>query len=80
MRIALGIEYDGGAFSGYQYQAHAPSVQGTLQDALSRVAAAPIVLTSRADSAESKLASVALAVYVADVKREVRFKLGTVHY
>jgi tRNA pseudouridine38-40 synthase len=46
MRIALGIEYDGGAFSGYQYQAHAPSVQGTLQDALSQVAAAPVVLSA----------------------------------
>ncbi len=46
MRIALGIEYDGGAFSGFQYQSHAPSVQGTLQEALSRVAAAPITLTA----------------------------------
>ncbi|MGE0622506.1 MAG: tRNA pseudouridine(38-40) synthase TruA [Pseudomonadales bacterium] len=42
MRVALGIEYDGAAFSGYQYQSHAPSVQGALQDALSRVAATSI--------------------------------------
>ena len=46
MRIALGIEYDGGAFSGYQYQSHAPSVQGTLQEALSQVAAAPVSLSA----------------------------------
>ena len=46
MRIALGIEYDGGAFNGFQYQTHAPSVQGALQDALSQVADAPITLTA----------------------------------
>lgn len=46
MRIALGIEYDGGAFNGFQYQSHAPSVQGALQDALSRVADAPVTLTA----------------------------------
>ena len=42
MRIALGIEYDGGAFSGYQYQSHAPSVQNALEEALSAIAAAPV--------------------------------------
>lgn len=52
MRIALGIEYDGGAFNGFQYQSHAPSVQGALQDALSQVAAAPVKLNAagRTDS------------------------------
>ncbi|MEM8766672.1 MAG: tRNA pseudouridine(38-40) synthase TruA [Pseudomonadota bacterium] len=38
MRIALGVEYDGAAFSGYQFQSHAPSVQGALEKALSQVA------------------------------------------
>jgi len=38
MRLALGVEYDGGAFSGFQQQANAPSVQQSLQEALSRVA------------------------------------------
>jgi tRNA pseudouridine38-40 synthase len=42
MRFALGVEYDGGAFSGYQYQSHAPSVQASLEAALSRVAATPV--------------------------------------
>ncbi|MEJ2087727.1 MAG: tRNA pseudouridine synthase A, partial [Gammaproteobacteria bacterium] len=42
MRIALGVEYDGGAFSGYQFQSHAPSVQDSLEQALSHVAAEPI--------------------------------------
>jgi len=44
MRVALGIEYDGAAFSGYQYQSHAPSVQGALQQALSGVAATAITI------------------------------------
>ena len=43
-------------------------------------AKAPVVLTSRADSAGSKLASVAAAVYVADVARDVSVKIGKVHY
>jgi tRNA pseudouridine38-40 synthase len=42
MNFALGIEYDGGAFCGFQLQKHAPSVQGALEGALSGVAAAPI--------------------------------------
>jgi tRNA pseudouridine38-40 synthase len=46
MRIALGIEYDGGAFNGFQFQTHAPSVQAALQQALSQVANAPVTLTA----------------------------------
>jgi tRNA pseudouridine38-40 synthase len=45
-RLALGIEYDGSAFAGWQYQHHARSVQGELQQALSRVADHPIELTA----------------------------------
>jgi len=37
-RLALGIEYDGSAFAGWQFQSHARSVQGDLQLALSQVA------------------------------------------
>ena len=43
-------------------------------------ARAPVVLTSRADSAESKLMSIALAVLIADVERHVKLKVGKVHY
>ena len=39
---ALGVEYDGSRFHGWQWQADHASVQQTLEDALSRVAAAPI--------------------------------------
>jgi phosphate butyryltransferase len=43
-------------------------------------AAAPVVLTSRADSAQSKLYSIALAVLVANKERRQLLKLGKVHY
>ncbi|MFK2905208.1 tRNA pseudouridine(38-40) synthase TruA [Dyella ginsengisoli] len=45
MRIALGIEYDGTDFSGWQRLSHRDSVQGALEKALSFVAAAPIDVT-----------------------------------
>jgi len=45
-RLALGIEYDGSAFAGWQFQSHARSVQGDLQRALSQVADHPVELTA----------------------------------
>jgi len=45
MRIALGVEYDGRPFRGWQQQEEGvPTVQGVLQRALSRVADAPLEL------------------------------------
>lgn len=41
-RIALGIEYDGSGFSGFQTQRDRTTVQGCLQDALSKIANEPI--------------------------------------
>jgi len=38
MRIALGIEYLGGAYCGYQRQKHCPSIQQHLESALSSIA------------------------------------------
>lgn len=46
MRVALGVEYDGGAFSGYQQQPQVASVQETLQNALSQIANEPIRLAA----------------------------------
>jgi len=44
-RIAVGIEYDGAAFHGWQRQPHSSSVQAILEEALSRVADCPVELT-----------------------------------
>ncbi len=38
MRIAAGVEYDGSAFCGWQYQEHSPGVQAAVERALSLVA------------------------------------------
>jgi phosphate butyryltransferase len=43
-------------------------------------AAAPVVLTSRADSAESKMYSLATAVLMANMRRDSRMKVGKVHF
>ena len=45
-RIALGIEYDGTAFSGWQAQAHATGVQSAVESALSSVADHAVAVTA----------------------------------
>lgn len=59
-RIALGIEYDGSGFSGWQLQHHAPTVQQEVQTAASRVADHPVVLhcAGRTDAGVHALAQV----------------------
>jgi tRNA pseudouridine38-40 synthase len=42
MRIALGVEYNGHGFFGWQAQRELPTIQGTLEQALSSVANEPI--------------------------------------
>ncbi|WP_431026105.1 tRNA pseudouridine(38-40) synthase TruA [Halomonas sp. H5] len=51
-RLALGVEYDGSAYCGWQRLKHAASVQASLEEALSRVAAAPVkvLCSGRTDS------------------------------
>jgi tRNA pseudouridine38-40 synthase len=41
-RIALGLEYDGSAFSGWQSQMHARGVQAAVEEALTKVANHPV--------------------------------------
>jgi len=45
-RIALGLEYDGSAFAGWQSQAHARGIQTDLEQALSFVADHPVAVTA----------------------------------
>jgi len=41
-RLAIGIEYDGTAYNGWQIQPHAPSIQNALNQAITRVADEPV--------------------------------------
>jgi len=52
MRYALGVEYDGGGFNGWQAQRDDPSVQVCLQDALANVAdhAVTVICAGRTDT------------------------------
>lgn len=59
-RIALGIEYDGSAFCGWQIQKSGRSVQATLERALSSVAARPVktICAGRTDAGVHAFAQV----------------------
>ncbi|HAO01991.1 MAG TPA: tRNA pseudouridine(38-40) synthase TruA, partial [Halomonas sp.] len=41
-RLAMGVEYDGSRFCGFQRLKHAASVQQAIEDALAKVAGAPV--------------------------------------
>ncbi len=44
-RLILAVEYDGSNFHGWQRQSHSASIQGTLEEVLSTIAAHPIEVT-----------------------------------
>lgn len=52
MRIAAGVEYDGSAFCGWQYQDNSPNVQAMVEKALGKVANHPVrvVCAGRTDT------------------------------
>lgn len=60
-RIAIGVEYDGSAYSGWQRQQRAPSVQAALERSLARVADHEVRLTAagRTDAGVHALMQVA---------------------
>ena len=60
MRIALGVEYDGSGFCGWQTQAAGCAVQDALERALSEVASEPVATTcaGRTDAGVHALAQV----------------------
>jgi tRNA pseudouridine38-40 synthase len=76
-RVALGIEYDGSAYSGWQLQSHARSIQGELERALAIVADHPLQLTAagRTDAGVHALMQVAHFDTVA-VRPELAWVLG----
>jgi len=71
-RVVLGIEYDGSAFSGWQFQRARRTVQDELQKALSRVADQKIVVqcAGRTDAGVHALEQV--VHFDTDVTREMR--------
>jgi tRNA pseudouridine38-40 synthase len=78
MRIALGIEYVGSDFFGWQFQPHARSVQGCVEAALSKVAnhAVKVVCAGRTDTGVHALGQVIHADVT--VQRTMRaYVLGT---
>lgn len=72
MRIALGIEYDGSRFSGWQRQHHARSVQAELERALSQVAAHPVVVHCAGRTDSGVHASYQVAHFETQATREAR--------
>jgi tRNA pseudouridine38-40 synthase len=60
-RIAVGIEYDGSAYAGWQAQAQLTTIQTLAEHALGRVAAEPVALTAagRTDAGVHALGQVA---------------------
>ncbi|MGE0383506.1 MAG: tRNA pseudouridine(38-40) synthase TruA [Gammaproteobacteria bacterium] len=78
MRIALGVEYDGRAYSGWQYQGHAPSVQQVAEAAVGRVAAATVRLQCAGRTDAGVHATGQVAHFDTEARRSARaWVLGT---
>jgi tRNA pseudouridine38-40 synthase len=71
-RIALGLEYDGSRFRGWQAQAHATTVQEQLEKALSSVADHPIAVTSAGRTDAGVHASMQVVHFDAAAERSER--------
>lgn len=71
-RIALGLEYDGGRYRGWQTQAHARSVQVEIEKALSRVADHPVVVIAAGRTDAGVHASMQVIHFDAAVVRSER--------
>jgi len=77
-RIALGLEYDGAAFCGWQTQPGGCGVQDHLQQALTRFVAAPVEVTAAGRTDTGVHASAQVVHFDVDVERdEVSWVRGT---
>jgi tRNA pseudouridine38-40 synthase len=80
-RLAVGIEYDGGGYCGWQQQSDAASVQVALEQALSRVADQPIQLICAGRTDAGVHARAQVAHFDTDAVRSSRaWLLGTNSY
>ncbi len=78
MRIALGIEYDGSRYSGWQRQTHALGVQEVLETALSKVADHPLAVVCAGRTDAGVHATAQVVHFDTDVERDMRaWQLGT---
>ena len=78
MKIALGVEYDGSAYSGWQSQRHSPSVQAALEAALSRVANHPVAVWCAGRTDAGVHATAQVVHFESDAERSARaWVLGT---
>lgn len=77
MRYALGIEYDGKNYCGWQKQSHSPSVQEALEKGLSKIAAEPIqvVCAGRTDTGVSATNQV-IHFDTDKIRKDVAWTLG----
>lgn len=81
MRIALGIEYDGSNYHGWQKQEQVPSIQAAVENALSKVANHPVTVAcaGRTDAGVHALEQV--IHFDTDAKRElIAWVFGTNTY
>jgi tRNA pseudouridine38-40 synthase len=72
MRIALGLEYDGTAFCGWQTQPQRCGVQDHLQEALARFADAPIEVVAAGRTDTGVHATAQVVHFDADARRELQ--------
>lgn len=78
MRIALGVEYDGTDFSGWQRLSHGNTVQGVLEKALSFVAAHPVEVTCAGRTDAGVHGRCQVVHFDTEVQRDMRgWVLGT---
>ena len=77
-RIALGIEYDGSRFLGWQTQAQSPTVQSELERALGMVAAHPVTVQGAGRTDTGVHAAVQVAHFDSPCSRDSKaWVLGT---
>lgn len=81
MKIALGIEYNGAAFCGWQKQMGLSTLQGKLEEALTKVAAHPVEVFCAGRTDAGVHATGQVVHFVAPTPRELKaWVLGTNSY
>jgi tRNA pseudouridine38-40 synthase len=70
--VALGVEYDGSCFHGWQRQLEQRSVQQTLEDALGQIAAAPLSLIAAGRTDAGVHATQQIVAFTSPIERPLR--------